>query len=165
VIGSGGLEGPLVVVQERGEDPGAGAEPAEHCSLAQARAFGQRVHGQLARALPGEHLAGGSLTIRGRARPLSFGAKVSSAGGEVTLDGKVQVNRADLGLTWNRMGMVPVHNTITVHAVFTRQQARPPTPLAARPLQAAQRAPAALTSPAAPPIVLATVDSRSESSR
>ena len=107
----------------------------------------------------------GRLTIRGRARPLSFGAKVSSAGGEVTLDGKVQVNRADLGLTRNRMGMVPMHNTITVHAVFTRQQARPPTPLAARPLQAAQRAPAALTSPAAPPIVPATVDSRSGSSR
>ena len=63
----------------------------------------------------------GSLTIRGRTRPLSFYAMVSSAGGGVTLDGKIQVNRADFGLTWNRMGMVSMHNTITVHAVFTRQ--------------------------------------------
>src|SRR5690242_2614547 len=48
----------------------------------------------------------GSLTVRGRTRPVSFGAQVSSADGEVTLDGQVQVNRADFGLTWNRMGMV-----------------------------------------------------------
>src|SRR6266567_2540175 len=48
-----------------------------------------------------------------------FDATVSSADGEVTLDGQVQVNRADFGLTWNRMG-TSMHNTITVHAVFTR---------------------------------------------
>lgn len=63
----------------------------------------------------------GSLTVRGRTRPVSFGAKVSSADGEATLDGEVQVNRADFGLTWNQMGMTSMHNTITVHAVFTRQ--------------------------------------------
>src|SRR5215470_7033979 len=63
----------------------------------------------------------GSLTVRGRTRPVSFGARVSSADGEVTLDGQVQVNRADFGLTWNRMGTASMHNTITVHAVFTRQ--------------------------------------------
>jgi polyisoprenoid-binding protein YceI len=63
----------------------------------------------------------GSLTVRGRTRPVSFGAKVSSADGEVTLDGQVQVNRADFGLTWNQMGTASMHNTITVHAVFTRQ--------------------------------------------
>jgi polyisoprenoid-binding protein YceI len=62
----------------------------------------------------------GSLSVRGRTRPVSFDAKVSSADGEVTLDGQVQVNRADFGLTWNRMG-TSMHNTITVHAVFTRQ--------------------------------------------
>ncbi len=54
---------------------------------------------------------------------MSFGAQVSSAGGEVRLDGQVQVNRADFGLTWNQMGTASMHNTITVHAVFTRQQA------------------------------------------
>ncbi len=63
----------------------------------------------------------GSLAVRGRTRPVSFGAQVSSADGEVTLDGEVQVNRADFGLTWNQMGMASMHNTITVHAVFTRQ--------------------------------------------
>jgi polyisoprenoid-binding protein YceI len=61
----------------------------------------------------------GSLSVRGRTRPVSFDAKVSSADGEVTLDGQVQINRADFGLTWNRMG-TSVHNTITVRAVFTR---------------------------------------------
>ena len=62
----------------------------------------------------------GSLSVRSRTRPVSFDATVSGADGEVTLDGQVQVNRADFGLTWNRMG-TSMHNTITVHAVFTRQ--------------------------------------------
>ena len=63
----------------------------------------------------------GSLTVRGRTRPVSLDAKVSSADGEVTLDGEVRVNRADFGLTWNQMGMASMHNMITAHAVFTRQ--------------------------------------------
>jgi polyisoprenoid-binding protein YceI len=64
----------------------------------------------------------GSLTVRGRTRPVSFDARVASyEGGEVWLDGEVQVNRGDFGLTWNQMGMASMHNTITVHAVFTRQ--------------------------------------------
>jgi polyisoprenoid-binding protein YceI len=52
---------------------------------------------------------------------VSFDAQVSSADGEARLDGQVQVNRADFGLTWNRMGMVSMHDTITVQAVSTRQ--------------------------------------------
>jgi polyisoprenoid-binding protein YceI len=63
----------------------------------------------------------GSLTVRSRTRPVSFDAQVSTADGEVTLDSQVQVNRADFGLTWNRAGFVSMHNTITIHAVFTRQ--------------------------------------------
>jgi polyisoprenoid-binding protein YceI len=63
----------------------------------------------------------GRLTIRGKALPASFDAKVSSADGEVWLDGELQVDRADFGLTWNRMGIASMHNTIAVHAVFTRQ--------------------------------------------
>ncbi len=63
----------------------------------------------------------GSLTVRGRTRPVSFDAKVSSAGSEVWLDGEIQVNRADYGLTWNKLGIASMHNTIVVHAVFTRQ--------------------------------------------
>ena len=64
----------------------------------------------------------GTLTVRDRTRPLSFDAKVSSFDGAgVGLDAEVKVNRADFGLTWNQMGMTSMDNTITVHAVFTRQ--------------------------------------------
>ena len=63
----------------------------------------------------------GTLTVRDRTRPLSFDAKVSSFdGAEVGLDAEVKVNRADFGLTWNRMGMVSMDNTIIIHAVFSR---------------------------------------------
>jgi polyisoprenoid-binding protein YceI len=64
----------------------------------------------------------GALTVRGRARPLSFDAAASVQGdGEIWLDAEVRVNRADFGLTWNLMGMVSMNNTLTIHAVFTRR--------------------------------------------
>jgi polyisoprenoid-binding protein YceI len=63
----------------------------------------------------------GSLTVRGRTRPLSFDAKVSATAGEVRLDAEVPVNRADFGLTYSPMRMAPMNNTIVIHAVFTRQ--------------------------------------------
>ena len=63
----------------------------------------------------------GSLTVRGCTRPLSFDAKVSAAAGEVLVDAEVPVNRADFGLTYSPMRMASLNNTITVHAVFTRQ--------------------------------------------
>jgi polyisoprenoid-binding protein YceI len=63
----------------------------------------------------------GSLSVRGRTRPLSFDARVSAAAGEVQLDAEVPVNRADFGLTYSPLRMASLHNTITVHAVFTRQ--------------------------------------------
>ena len=63
----------------------------------------------------------GSLTVRGQTRPLSFDAKVSAAAGEVQLDAEVPVNRADFGLTYSPLRMASLHNTIAVHAVFTRQ--------------------------------------------
>ena len=64
----------------------------------------------------------GALTVRDRTRPVSFPARVTVLdGAQVELDGEIQVNRADFGMTWNQLGMVSVHNTITVHAVFTRQ--------------------------------------------
>ena len=63
----------------------------------------------------------GSLTIRGRTRPLSFNATASVPGdGEVWLDAEVRVRRADFGITWNVLGMVSQSSTLTVHAVFTR---------------------------------------------
>jgi polyisoprenoid-binding protein YceI len=63
----------------------------------------------------------GSLTVAGRTRPASFDATVSATGDEVRLDGELQVNRADFGLTWNRMGIASMDNTIVVRAVFTRK--------------------------------------------
>ena len=62
----------------------------------------------------------GSLTVRGRTRPLSFDAKVSAAADEVHLDAEVPVNRADFGLIYRPLRMASLNNTITVHAVFTR---------------------------------------------
>jgi polyisoprenoid-binding protein YceI len=63
----------------------------------------------------------GSLTIRGTTRPAAFDAQVASVDGEVWLDGDLQVDRTDFGMVWNMIGIASVHNTITVHAVFTRQ--------------------------------------------
>jgi polyisoprenoid-binding protein YceI len=64
----------------------------------------------------------GVLTVRGRTRPLSFDAAASvQGGGEIWLDAGVPINRADFGLTWNLLGMVSMHNTLTIHAVFTRR--------------------------------------------
>jgi polyisoprenoid-binding protein YceI len=62
----------------------------------------------------------GSLTVRGTTRPAALDAKVSATEGEVVLDGELQVNRADFGLTWNRIGIASMDNTIVIHAVFTR---------------------------------------------
>jgi polyisoprenoid-binding protein YceI len=64
----------------------------------------------------------GALTVRDRTRPLSFDAATSVQGdGEIWLDAEVPINRADFGLTWNLMGMASMHNTLTIHAVFTRR--------------------------------------------
>ena len=64
----------------------------------------------------------GALTARDRTRPLSFDAAVSVQGdGEIWLGAEARIDRADFGLTWNQMGMASVNNTLTIHAVLTRQ--------------------------------------------
>jgi polyisoprenoid-binding protein YceI len=63
----------------------------------------------------------GSLTVRGRTRPLAFNARISATADEVRLDAEVPVNRADFGLTYSPLRMASLDNTITVRAVFTRQ--------------------------------------------
>jgi polyisoprenoid-binding protein YceI len=63
----------------------------------------------------------GDLTVRDRTKPVTFDAQASVVeAGEISLDAEVQINRGDFGLAWNQMGMAGMHNTITVHAVFTR---------------------------------------------
>jgi len=64
----------------------------------------------------------GTLSVRDRARPLTFDGTVAVHGdGEVWLDAEVGINRADCGLTWNLMGMVSMNNTLTIHAAFTKR--------------------------------------------
>jgi polyisoprenoid-binding protein YceI len=60
----------------------------------------------------------GVLSIRDRARPLTFAATAVRGDGEVWLDATVHINRADFGLTWNVMGLVSMNNTLSIHAVF-----------------------------------------------
>jgi len=63
----------------------------------------------------------GTLTVRDRSNPVTLTAAATPvAGGAVALDATVEVDRSQYGLTWNQLGMASVHNTITIHAVFTR---------------------------------------------
>ena len=67
----------------------------------------------------------GTLTVRGQTRPLSFDVAASLPGNdEICLDAEVRVNRADFGLSWNPLGLTSVHNTLTIHATFTREEIR-----------------------------------------
>jgi polyisoprenoid-binding protein YceI len=64
----------------------------------------------------------GTLSVRDRARPVTFdGTAAIQADGEVWLDAEVHINRADFGLNWNLTGLVSMNNTLTIHAVFTKQ--------------------------------------------
>ena len=63
----------------------------------------------------------GGLTVRGRTRPLLLRRAGLRRRGEVRLEAEVPVNRADFGLTYSPLRMASLKNTITVHAVFTRQ--------------------------------------------
>ena len=59
--------------------------------------------------------------MRDRTRPLSFAAVASvHDDGEIWLDAEVRINRADFGVTWNVLGLISVHSTLIIHAVFTR---------------------------------------------
>ena len=63
----------------------------------------------------------GTLTVRGRTRPLSVDITASAHGDEeIWLDSETPVNRNDFDVTWNWLGMVPAINTIVIHAVFIR---------------------------------------------
>jgi polyisoprenoid-binding protein YceI len=63
----------------------------------------------------------GSLSVRGRLRPLTLDALVTApADGEIWLDATARIDQADFGMTWNAKGLLSGNNTVTVHAVFTR---------------------------------------------
>lgn len=63
----------------------------------------------------------GQLTALGHTRPTSFDGEVSIVDRDAWLDGEIQVNRADFGLTSNPLGAGSMNVTIVVRAVFTRQ--------------------------------------------
>jgi polyisoprenoid-binding protein YceI len=63
----------------------------------------------------------GTLTVREVSRPITFPATATLApDGEIALDATVQVDRSHHGLTWNQLGMASMHNTVTIHAAFTK---------------------------------------------
>jgi polyisoprenoid-binding protein YceI len=64
----------------------------------------------------------GTITVHGQTRSISVPATVTASGPEeIVLDAKVEVDRSRFGLTWNRMGIASMKNTITVHTVFTKR--------------------------------------------
>lgn len=72
----------------------------------------------------GELAVSGELEAGGTARPLSLTAKVSEASPDsATLTATADVNQADHGMTWNRMGIIKGPATVSVTARFTRQPA------------------------------------------
>jgi polyisoprenoid-binding protein YceI len=64
----------------------------------------------------------GTVTVRGKTNPISVPATVTVSGsGEIVLDAKVEVDRSQFGLTWNRMGVASMNSTITIHTVFAKR--------------------------------------------
>jgi polyisoprenoid-binding protein YceI len=94
--------------------------------LRSAKVFDTAAHPDISYAVDGMQPASGgarvtgSLTVRGRTRPLAFDAQVSATAAEVRIDAEVPVNRADFGLTYSPLRMASLHNTIVIRAVFTR---------------------------------------------
>ncbi|MDX2648810.1 YceI family protein [Streptomyces sp. PA03-1a] len=61
----------------------------------------------------------GELTVRGTTRPLALTGRVESSSADaVVLTADAVVDRADFGLTWNRMGMIKGAATLSVAARF-----------------------------------------------
>ena len=95
--------------------------------LRSAKVFDVSQHPDITYAVDGMQPGSGSvrvtgrLTVRGQTRPVAFDAQVTVIAGEVRLEAKVPVNRADFGLTYSPLGMASLDNVITVRAVFARQ--------------------------------------------
>jgi polyisoprenoid-binding protein YceI len=62
----------------------------------------------------------GELAVAGTSRPLSFPATARYGAETVTLTAALPVDRADFGLTWNRLGMLTGQTDVDVSACFTR---------------------------------------------
>ncbi|MEU4092550.1 YceI family protein [Streptomyces sp. NPDC026673] len=66
--------------------------------------------------------ADGELTVRGNTRPVTLTGRVETSSAEtVVLAVEALVDRADFGLTWNRMGMIKGAATLSVTARFVHR--------------------------------------------
>jgi polyisoprenoid-binding protein YceI len=90
--------------------------------------FSSDTHPSIAFGLTGMEPSGegvtlsGTVTVRGKTNPISVPATVTVSGsGEIVLDAKVEVDRSQFGLTWNRMGVASMNSTITIHTVFAKR--------------------------------------------
>ncbi len=65
--------------------------------------------------------AEGTLTVAGRTQPLTLTARLTEdSDSAITLAADAEINRADFGLTWNRLGMLTGNAQISVVARFVR---------------------------------------------
>jgi polyisoprenoid-binding protein YceI len=65
--------------------------------------------------------AAGTLTVRGRSRPLSFDAVATVPdNGEIWLDAEARIDRTSFGLTWTGASTSSKTSIMIVHTVFAR---------------------------------------------
>ena len=65
--------------------------------------------------------AEGTLTVAGRSRPLAVTARVTeNSDNAITLAADTEINRADFGMNWNRLGMIKGNAQVSVLARFVR---------------------------------------------
>lgn len=63
----------------------------------------------------------GTLKVLDRQRPLEVPVSArASAGDTLELDSEIEIDRRDFDMAWNKLGLMSMKNTITIHAVFTR---------------------------------------------
>lgn len=87
---------------------------------------------EAATATAGEHGTvdvAGTLSVRGRTRPLSLTAAATEAGPDaVTLTARVELDRADFGLEWNQLGMMKGLARVSLEVRFVRERPETPEP-------------------------------------
>jgi polyisoprenoid-binding protein YceI len=72
--------------------------------------------------LDGQTLAArGSLDAAGKSVPLDMRATINVVNGEPVIEAQTTVDRRDLGMTWNRVGMVGTASTLIVTGTLVRE--------------------------------------------
>lgn len=63
----------------------------------------------------------GTLEVAGKSLPLDLRATLTDAGGEPAIEAQATVDRRDLGMTWNRLGMVGTASTLLIKGNLVRE--------------------------------------------